>query len=172
MEGLSVVSCISLSLFILKVYHTTLFQFSFHFCILLQYSREYSAPNERDAGMWYVTNFSESGAPCVTKASVKNCTFTSQELHYKTSLALMSVGINRLFCPFLITWETEERSGQVFLPRQLLTIIQYKPTKLTFSQLIIFNFCDVFHMFRTRGFIFRKKVLYTGVVMYVRGLEL
>ena len=43
--------------------------------------------------------------------------------------------------------------------------MQYKPTKFTFSQLIIFNFY-VFYMFRNRGFIFRKTVVYTGVVHY------
>ena len=42
-------------------------------------------------------------------------------------------------------------------------ITQYKPTKCTFPELIyeILIFLFVFHMFRTRGFIFRKAVVYT-----------
>jgi hypothetical protein len=44
-------------------------------------------------------------------------------------------------------------------------ITQYKPTKCTFSRLIFqFVIFDVFYMFRTRGFIFRKTAIYTGMV--------
>jgi len=44
-------------------------------------------------------------------------------------------------------------------------ITQYKPTKCTFSELIFqFLIVGVFYMFLTRGSIFRKTVIYTGMV--------
>jgi len=47
-------------------------------------------------------------------------------------------------------------------------IIQHKLTKCTFSKLIFqFLIFDVFYVFRTREFIFRKTVLYTVIVRYV-----
>jgi len=47
-------------------------------------------------------------------------------------------------------------------------IIQYKPTKCTFPKLIIqFSVFDVFCMFRTPGFIFKKTSVYAAMAWYV-----
>jgi len=42
-------------------------------------------------------------------------------------------------------------------------IIPYKPTKRTFSKLISLIY-EVFYMFLTQGFIYRKTVVYTSMV--------
>jgi hypothetical protein len=48
-------------------------------------------------------------------------------------------------------------------------ILQYKPTKCIFYKLIFyFEFFYVFYVFRNRGFIFRKTVVCTGMVLCVQ----
>jgi len=46
-----------------------------------------------------------------------------------------------------------------------IRFIHYKTTKYTFYN--FFLFYDVFYMFPTPGFIFRKTVVYTVMVQYV-----
>ena len=47
------------------------------------------------------TNVTESGAPCLTKASEKYeyYAFKSQDLHYKTSVAVISIGTKKAILP-------------------------------------------------------------------------
>ena len=68
-----------------------------------------------------------------------------------------------IFFNFSIRWKCVVS----FVPLSLCLFIQYIPTKCTFCKLIYyFLIFDVFDMFRTRGFTFRKTVIYAGTVRY------
>ena len=87
-------------------------------------------------------------------------TFHAPRLDPKSAFFLYITGLDTLLILYANPW-------------LLKHVRQHKPTKCTFSELIFnFWFFDVFYMFRTRGFVFRKAVVCTVKVWYVLHAEI
>ena len=93
------------------------------------------------------------------------CRLIVQNNRYRLKLPkAVSYQISSEFCwRFLTYTETPFMEFYFFCTVLRNGIMRHKPTECTFFQINILIF-DVFYMFRCRGFIFRKTVVYTGMV--------